>query len=99
MKNRRGNKNMKTVIGALAVVFVIAGCGADYDSNGYDGGVTDSDVSEYVGLQSAWDKESVEDQATVCLAIDIDPSIARSTAVENNIDPDVAEAFFEEVCP
>jgi hypothetical protein len=33
------------------------------------------------------------------MAIDIDPSIARTTAIENGVDPDVAEAFFEEVCP
>jgi hypothetical protein len=94
---------MKAMSVALFAMFVLVGCGADYDSgnydSGYDGGITDSDVSEYVGLQESWDDEDIETQANVCMAIDIDPSIARSTAIENNVDPDVAEAFFEEVCP
>jgi len=97
---------MMKVIGiALVAMFVLVGCGADYDSgnydSGYDGGgdSVDPDIGEYAGLQSAWDDEDIETQVNVCLAIDIDPSIARSTAVENNVDPDVAEAFFEEVCP
>jgi hypothetical protein len=87
----------------LPVLLLAAGC-ADYDSNSYDGGgfdsgITDSDLSEYASLQDSWDEEDIETQANVCMAIDIDPSLARSTAVENNVDPDVAEAFFEEVCP
>ena len=85
---------------------MLAGCGADYDSgnydnsyDSYDSGITDSDLSEYAALQESWDEEDIETQANVCMAIDIDPSIARSTAIENDVDPDVAEAFFEEVCP
>ena len=85
----------------LPVLLLAAGC-ADYDSgnsSSYDSGITDSDLSEYASLQESWDEEDIETQANVCMAIDIDPSIARTTAIENNVDPDVAEAFFEEVCP
>jgi hypothetical protein len=81
-------------------LFAAAGCGSDsYDGNSFDSGITGSDLSEYAGLQESWDEEDIESQANVCMAIDIDPSLARSTAIENNVDPDVAEAFFEEVCP
>jgi hypothetical protein len=90
---------MRTKLFLLATIVMLAGCGADYDSNNYDSGITDSDLSEYAGLQESWDEEDIESQANVCMAIDIDPSLARSTAIENNVDPDVAEAFFEEVCP
>lgn len=85
----------------LPVLLLAAGC-ADYDSgnnSSYDSGITDSDLSEYASLQDSWDEEDIETQANVCMAIDIDPSIARTTAIENNVDPDVAEAFFDEVCP
>jgi hypothetical protein len=87
----------------IVALLAAAGCGSEYD-NGYDGsgfdsGITDSDLSEYAGLQDSWDEEDIESQANICMAIDIDPSIARTTAIENGVDPDVAEAFFEEVCP
>jgi len=88
---------------ALSVLLVAVSCGSSeydsYDGNSFDSGITDSDLSEYAGLQESWDEEDIESQANVCMAIDIDPSLARSTAIENNVDPDVAEAFFEEVCP
>ena len=83
----------------IVALFAAAGCGADYESNSYDSGLNESDLSEYAGLQESWDEEDIESQANVCMAIGIDPSLARSTAIENNVDPDVAEAFFEEVCP
>ena len=94
---------MKVLSVALVSMFVLVGCGADYDSgnydSGYDGGITDSDVSEYVGLQESWDDEDIETQASVCVAIEDYPEVVISTAIENNVDPDVAEAFFDEVCP
>ena len=94
---------MKVLSVALVSMFVLVGCGADYDSgnydSGYDGGITDSDVSEYVGLQESWDDEDIETQASVCVAIEDYPEVVISTAIENDVDPDVAEAFFEEVCP
>ena len=94
---------MRTKLFLLGTIVMLAGCGADYDSgnydNSYDGGITDSDLSEYAALQESWDEEDIETQANVCMAIDIDPAIARSTAIENDVDPDVAEAFFDEVCP
>lgn len=86
----------KLLVLSALVLPVFAGCGADYESNS---GLDESDLSEYAGLQQVWDDEDIDTQVNVCLAIEDDPSIARSTAVENNIDPDVAEAFFEEVCP
>lgn len=82
----------------LPVLLVAAGC-ADYDSSNYNNDSVDPDISEYTSLQSAWDEEDIDTQVNVCLAIEDDPSIARSTAVENNVDPDIAEAFFDEVCP
>lgn len=88
---------------ALSVLLVVVGCGSSdyesYDGSSFDSGITDSDLSEYASLQESWDEEDIDTQANVCMAIDIDPSIARTTAIENNVDPDVAEAFFEEVCP
>jgi hypothetical protein len=88
---------------ALSVLLVAVGCGSSdyesYDGSSFDSGITGSDLSEYASLQESWDEEDIDTQVNVCLAIDIDPSIARTTAIENNVDPDVAEAFFEEVCP
>jgi hypothetical protein len=88
---------------SVLVLPIFAGCGGSeydsYDSSGFDSGITDSDLSEYASLQESWDEEDIETQVNVCMAIDIDPSLARSTAIENDVDPDVAEAFFEEVCP
>lgn len=96
---------MKVLSVALVSMFVLVGCGADYDSgnydSGYDGGSdsVDPDIGEYSSLQSAWDDEDIETQASVCVAIEYYPDVVISTAIENNVDPDIAEAFFEEVCP
>ncbi len=92
---------MRTKLFLLATIVMLAGCGADYDSGNYDGGSdsVDPDIGEYSSLQSAWDDEDIETQVNVCLAIEDYPEVVISTAIENNVDPDIAEAFFEEVCP
>lgn len=88
----------------LLALPIFAGCadydsGNSYDGSGFDSGISDRDLSEYASLQESWDEEDIDTQVNVCLAIEDDPSIATSTAIENGVDPDVAEAFFEEVCP
>jgi len=95
---------MRKLIALSALVLpVFAGCGGSdyesYDGSSFDSGITDSDLSEYASLQSAWDDEDIETQASVCVAIEDYPEVVISTAIENDVDPDVAEAFFEEVCP
>lgn len=83
----------------IIAMLVLAGCGttiSDTDS-GHNYGV--EDTAEYIGLQSAWDDSSLEDQVSVCLAIEEDPSIVASTAEDSNVDPDIGQAFFDDVCP
>jgi hypothetical protein len=84
--------NNKIILIASLLVFA-AGCGSSSAST------ADKHTSDYIGLQLAWEAQTLEDQVVVCFNIEEDPSIVASSAIDNNIDPDISEAFFDEVCP
>jgi len=91
--------NSKIILIATLLVFA-AGCGggSSYESTS-NMSTSDKHTPDYIGLQLAWDMQTLEDQITVCLNIQEDPSIVATSAIENNIDPDISEVFFNEVCP
>ena len=86
---------MKSTISLMMLAAILcAGCSSSSNS-----GPSSDDLSEYVGLQDAWDTYSAADQMGVCFGIEDDPDLVRSTAIDNGIDPDVSEQFFSDVCP
>ena len=84
--------NKKIILIASLLIFA-AGCSSSGAST------ADKHTSDYIGLQLAWEAQTLEDQVVVCFNIEEDPSIVASSAIDNNIDPDISEAFFDEVCP
>lgn len=81
----------KLVILLPLVIISSVGCGTSDSS--YE------NTSDYLSLQGVWDATPLDDKVNVCTNIQNDPSIVRSTATENGLDPDVSEQFFGDVCP
>ena len=83
----------KKIMLVASLLVLAAGCGSSGAST------ADKHTSDYIGLQLAWEAQTLQDQVIVCLNIEEDPSIVASSAIDNNIDPDISEAFFDEACP
>jgi hypothetical protein len=101
MLKQKREIHMKSTISFMMLAAILCvSCGtsndsysSSYDSNSYE------QTSDYLSLQDAWDAIPLDEKVNVCTNIQDDPSIVRSTATENGIDPDVSEQFFSDVCP